>query len=118
MSENSPSKVAAADQPFIHFISTEAVVSAETLSDPTTKMRQLAGPIHVHPNGRFVYLTNRAYAFTDFAGKKLFAGGENAVAVFAIYESTADPTLFPSADGHANYFRTFGILATRKTLVA
>src|ERR1700687_2112304 len=30
--ENSPSKVAAADQPFIHFISTEAVVSAESLA--------------------------------------------------------------------------------------
>jgi hypothetical protein len=28
--ENSPSKVAAADQPFIHLISTEAVVSAES----------------------------------------------------------------------------------------
>ena len=28
--ENSPSKVAAADQPFIHFISADAVVSAES----------------------------------------------------------------------------------------
>jgi hypothetical protein len=31
-SENSPSKVAAADQPFSHFISTEAVVSAASLA--------------------------------------------------------------------------------------
>jgi hypothetical protein len=117
MSENSPSKVAAADQPFIHFISTEAVVSAETLSDPATKMRQLAGPIHVHPNGRFVYLTNRAYALTDFEGKKVFAGGENAVAVFGIDESTGEPTLIQNADGHANYLRTFGIDASGKLLV-
>src|SRR5258708_22941609 len=107
MSENSPSKVAAADQPFIHFISTEAVVSAETLSDPTTKMRQLAGPIHVHPNGRFVYLTNRAYAFTDLEGKKVFAGRENPVAVFAIDETTGDPTLIQNANAHTNYLRTF-----------
>ena len=31
-SENSPSKVAAADQPFSHYFSTEAVTSAESLA--------------------------------------------------------------------------------------
>jgi len=40
--ENSPSKVAAADQPLVHFISTEAVVSAESdacAAPLTTKQR-------------------------------------------------------------------------------
>src|SRR5258708_12005618 len=107
MSENSPSKVAAADRPFIHFISTEAVVSAETLSDPATKMRQLAGPIHVHPNGRFVSLTNRAYALTDFEGKKVFPGAENAAAGFAIADPTAHPTLTQTPHPPPNYFLPF-----------
>ena len=32
----------------------------EMLSEPSSPARQGAGAIHVHPNGRFVYLTNRA----------------------------------------------------------
>jgi hypothetical protein len=47
------------------------------LSDPASRLRQAAGPIHVHPHGRFVYLTSRAWWLTDFEGKQVFAGGEN-----------------------------------------
>jgi 6-phosphogluconolactonase (cycloisomerase 2 family) len=90
-------------------LSREPIFTKETLSDPTTKAQQLAGPIHVHPSGRFVYLTNRAFAVTDFEGKKVFAGGENSVAVFAIDQKTGEPTLIQNADGRANYLRTFGI---------
>jgi hypothetical protein len=49
-SENSPSKVAAADQPFFHFISIEAVVSAESdyrligLPQSNTHRRRLTPP--------------------------------------------------------------------------
>ncbi len=98
-------------------LSREPLFIKETLSDPATKMEQLAGPIHVHPNGQFVYLTNRAFAFTDFAGKKVFAGGENSVAVFAIDQTTGEPTLIQNADGHANYLRTFGIDPEGRILV-
>ena len=35
--------------------------------------RQLAGAVHVHPNGRFVYGVNRADAVTDVDGKRVFA---------------------------------------------
>jgi 6-phosphogluconolactonase len=90
-------------------LSREPLFTKDTLSDPASKFEQLAGPIHVHPNGRFVYLTNRAFTLTDFEGKKVFAGGENSVAAFAIDPTTGEPTLLQNIDGHANYLRTFGI---------
>jgi 6-phosphogluconolactonase len=63
-------------------------------------MHQGAGPIHVHPNGRFVYQTNRASSTIDFQGRKVFAGGDNNVAVFAIDQQTGEPTLIQTIDGH------------------
>jgi 6-phosphogluconolactonase len=98
-------------------ISREPLFVKETLGDPSSKLRQAAGPIHVHPDGRFVYLTNRAFWLTDFEGKQVFAGGENSVAVFAIDQTTGEPTLIQNADGHANYLRTFGIDPTGRILV-
>jgi 6-phosphogluconolactonase len=98
-------------------LSPEPLFIKDTLSDPASKLRQAAGPIHVHPNGRFVYLTNRAFWTTDFEGKQVFAGGENSVAVFSIDQTTGEPTLIQNADGHANYLRTFGIDPTGRILV-
>jgi 6-phosphogluconolactonase len=98
-------------------LSREPLFIKETLSEPSSKAQQAAGPIHVHPNGRFVYLTNRAFWLTDFEGKKVFAGGENSVAVFAIDQATGEPTLIQNAEGHANYLRTFGIDPEGRILV-
>ena len=98
-------------------LSREPMFIKETLSDPSSKARQAAGPIHVHPNGRFVYLTNRAFWLTEFEGRKVFAGGENSVAVFAIDQATGEPTLIQNADAHANYLRTFGIDPSGRLLV-
>jgi 6-phosphogluconolactonase len=89
-----------------------------TLSDANSKLRQAAGPIHVSPDGRFVYLTNRAWWTTDFEGKKVFTGGENSVAVFSINQKTGEPTLIQNADGHGNYLRTFNIDPSGKLLIA
>ena len=98
-------------------LSREPMFVKQTLGDPASKLRQAAGPIHVHPDGRFVYLTNRAFWTTDFEGKQVFAGGENSVAVFAIDQATGEPTLIQNADGHANYLRTFGIDPSGRLLV-
>jgi 6-phosphogluconolactonase (cycloisomerase 2 family) len=98
-------------------LSREPLFVKDTLSDPNTNLRQAAGPIHVHPSGRFVYVTNRAFWLTDFEGRKVFAGGENSVAVFAIDQLTGEPTLIQDADGHANYLRTFGIDQDGKLLI-
>jgi len=62
----------------------EAAFIRGTLADPENiKPRQLAGAIHVHPNGRFVYLANRADWTVDYAGKPVFGGGENSIVVYA-----------------------------------
>lgn len=99
-------------------LSREPLFIKDTLSDPASKLRQAAGPIHVSPDGRFVYLTNRAWWLTDFEGKQVFAGGENSVAAFAIDQTTGEPTLIQNAEGHANYLRTFGIDPAGRILVA
>jgi 6-phosphogluconolactonase len=90
----------------------------ETLSDPNTEARQGAGTIHVHPNGQFVYLTNRASAVTDFQGTKIFAGGENSVAVFSIDQTTGEPKLIQNIDGRGIQLRTFGIDPSGRILIA
>ena len=71
----------------------------DTLADPKPKVRQAAGAIHVHPSGKFVYLTNRASDLVDSNGTKAFTGGENNVAVFAIDQASGEPTLIQNADG-------------------
>jgi 6-phosphogluconolactonase (cycloisomerase 2 family) len=99
-------------------LSREPMFVKDTLSDPASKLRQAAGPIHVSPDGRFVYLTNRAWWLTEVEGKQVFSGGENSVAVFAIDQASGEPTLIENADGHANYLRTFGIDPAGRILVA
>jgi 6-phosphogluconolactonase len=79
---------------------------------------QQAGAIHVHPNGRFVYLTNRASGTSMVDGKAIFEGGENSVAVFAIDQHTGEPTLIQRADTHGMHARTFAIDEAGRLLVA
>ncbi|MGE0035491.1 MAG: lactonase family protein [Xanthobacteraceae bacterium] len=91
----------------------------DTLMDPAhAKPGQQAGAIHVHPNGRFVYVTNRNRRETDDGGRKVFAGGENSIAVFAIDPATGEPTLIQTAEGHGIHLRTFGIDPGGRLLVA
>ena len=79
---------------------------------------QAAGAIHVHPNGRFVYLTNRNSGTVDVGGVKVHEGGENNVAVFAIDQSTGEPTLIQNADAHTIHLRTFSIDPSGRLLIA
>src|SRR5690606_8293631 len=49
---------------------------ASTLLRPESeKPRQLAGAIHIHPSGRFAYVSNRADGTVDHDGRKVFNGG-------------------------------------------
>jgi 6-phosphogluconolactonase (cycloisomerase 2 family) len=79
---------------------------------------QAAGGIHVHPDGRAVYLSNRANATVDFNGKRVFRGGENNIAVFAIDPATGAPTPIQHADPQSYHVRTFSIDPSGKLLVA
>ena len=79
---------------------------------------QAAGGIHVHPNGRTVYVSNRASATVDFNGKKVFRGGENNIAVFSINAATGEPTLIQNEDPHSFHIRTFSIDTSGRIMVA
>ena len=97
----------------------EALFVKETLADPANvKPAQGAGPIHVHPNGRFVYVTNRNQGEVEFDGRKVFNGGENNVAVFALDAQTGEPTLIQTIAGHGVHLRTFGLDPGARLLIA
>lgn len=91
----------------------------ETLADPKgIKPRQLAGAIHVHPDGRHVYVANRADWTVDHQGTPVFGGGENSIAVFAIDQDSGKPQLIQHADTHSIHVRTFAFDPTGRLMVA
>ena len=54
----------------------------------------------------------------EFEGKKVFAGGENSIAVFSINQSTGEPTLIQNIDGRGTTLRTFALDPSGRMLVA
>lgn len=77
------------------------------IKPPAPGVAQGTGAIHVHPNGHFVYLSNRS------AGE-----GEDNIAVFAIDRATGEPTLIQHADSRSLHARTFSIDSSGQLLVA
>jgi 6-phosphogluconolactonase len=104
----------------------EPLFTKPTLADPAHKFPiQGAGPIHIHPNGRFVYLGNRSGVagavvpgVENVGGKMVFGGGESNIAVFAIDQQTGEPTAIQHADIRAAHPRTFGLDTGARLLVA
>ncbi len=82
------------------------------------QFHQTNSAIHFHPNGRFLYIANRADSTADFNGKKVFTGGENSIAVFAIDQTTGEPTRIQSVDPLTHHVRTLGIDPSGKLLVS
>ena len=96
----------------------------DTVLDPNRHVSS-AGPIHVHPNGRFVYLANRGgwSASPDPSaemhdGMPVFDATNSNIAVFAIDPSTGEPKLVQTADSHGAHPRTFSFDASARMLVA
>jgi 6-phosphogluconolactonase len=90
-----------------------------TLNEPgNLRPEQMAGPIHVHPNGRVVFVGNRASGLIEAQGKKFAAGGENTIAVFSIDQASGEPKLVQSIDTHGFHPRTFSIDPSGRMLVA
>jgi 6-phosphogluconolactonase (cycloisomerase 2 family) len=89
----------------------DAVFQKDTVSDPAIlkNPRQLGGAIHMHPNGRFVYVANRNDGTTDFNGKKVLIPGENTVVVYSINQTTGEPTAIQFADTRKVNPRTFAL---------
>jgi 6-phosphogluconolactonase len=69
---------------------------------------QTTSTVHVHPNGRSVYVGNRGTPST---------GRRNEIAVFRINEATGEPTLIQNADTHGFTPRTFSLDPSGRLLV-
>ncbi len=95
----------------------EPSFTAETLANPASPAPQGAGPIHVHPNGKFVYVTNRTFPASGPHSRIIAQGGENSVAVFAIDPATGAPKHLQNLDGRGIQLRTFGIDPSGRLLV-
>ncbi|MBT5265288.1 MAG: beta-propeller fold lactonase family protein [Rhodospirillaceae bacterium] len=97
----------------------EASFVASTLEHPTAATpRQHGGAIHVHPNGCFVYVSNRSDEADTVDGREVFAGGENAIAVFSLDPRTGEPTRIQNAPSLGFVPRTFSIDPSGKLLIA
>src|SRR6266571_6977528 len=100
-------------------ITPEIAFRAETLAEPKNRRsRQAAGTVRVHPNGRFLYGANRAQDTVDYQGKKVFKAGENSIVVYAIDQSTGEPTPIQHIETRAIHPRTFHIDPSGHLLVA
>jgi 6-phosphogluconolactonase (cycloisomerase 2 family) len=95
-----------------------AFIKTSLAAERDPKMHQTTSAIHVHPNGKFVYTANRADSTVDFNGKKVFAGGENSIAVFAIDPTTGEHTRIQSIDPQTHHVRTFSIDPSGRLLVS
>src|SRR2546423_14940983 len=89
------------------------------MTEPANRRsRQAAGTVHVHPNGRFLYGANRAQDTVDYQGKKVFKGGENSIVVYAINQTTGEPTPIQHVETQGIHPRTFHIDPSGRLLVA
>ena len=99
----------------------EPLFLKNALTDPDGKAKhpgQGVGPIHVHPNGRFVYQTNRGSGTTEVSGRAVSNGGENNVVVWALDPKTGEPVLIQRAEAHGFELRTFAIDPSGRVLIA
>jgi 6-phosphogluconolactonase (cycloisomerase 2 family) len=96
-----------------------ALFTKDTLDNPAaSKPAQMTGAIHVHPNGRFVYISNRASGTTMANGQAVWEGGENTIGVYAIDQKTGEPTRIQNIDSGGMHARTFTLDADAALLVA
>jgi len=99
-------------------LSVEPLFSRNTLAGAgSVAPGQTASTVHVHPNGQFVYVANRAAGTTDFNGTPVFAGGSNNIAVFRINQATGEPSLIQNIDTRGFTPRTFSIDPSGRMLV-
>jgi 6-phosphogluconolactonase len=99
-------------------LSPAPVYRKETLAEPNNiRGRQVAGTVHVHPSGRYVYAVNRASSTIEVEGRAVFAGGENTFAVYEIDPATGEPVAIQHVDTHGIHCRTFHIDPSGRMLV-
>jgi 6-phosphogluconolactonase (cycloisomerase 2 family) len=91
------------------------VYQGTTLAEPDNiSGRQVVGTVHVHPNGRTLYVANRASTVRD----GVFVGGDNSLAVFALDPAGGEPKPIQHVDTRGIHCRTFHIDPSGRLLVA
>jgi 6-phosphogluconolactonase (cycloisomerase 2 family) len=96
-----------------------ALFTKDTLDHQSaSKPAQATGAIHVHPNGRVVYISNRASGTTTVGGQTVWEGGENTIGVYAIDPKTGEPVRIQNADSGGMHARTFTLDSASALLVA
>ena len=80
--------------------------------------QQVAGFVRAHPNGRFVYQSNRTFGRLDDEGRRVSTGGENNIAVWRLGSTTGEPQLVQHADAASFHLRNCGIDPSGRLLVA
>ena len=106
-------------------LSRDPLFVKSTITD-RTKRASTAGPIHIHPNGKFVYVTNRGgwVGSSPGPGREMFEGlpvfpeTYSNVAVFAINQDSGEPSLVQTVDSHGAHPRTFSFDQSARMLVA
>jgi 6-phosphogluconolactonase (cycloisomerase 2 family) len=97
----------------------KALFTKDTLDHQAgSKPAQMTGAIHVHPNGRFVYISNRASGTQMVDGKAVWEGGENTIGVYAIEQKTGEPVRIQNVDSGGMHARTFTLDPVSALLVA
>src|SRR4051794_7983436 len=100
-------------------LSPKPTQSVGTLERPhNISGRQVVGTVHVHPNGRTVYVANRASSTTEANRQRVFVGGENSLAVFGIDPASGAPAPIQHIDTRGIHCRTFHIDPSGRLLVA
>ena len=89
-------------------LSVHPLFSKSTLVDDAgVKAGQTASTVHVHPNGRFVYVGNRGIG----------SGTTNNIAVFAVDQKTGEPSLIQNIDTQGSTPRTFSVDPSGQLLI-
>jgi len=84
----------------------------------TSRGQQLGGAVHVHPNGRFVYQSNRTSRLADDDTWPVSQGGENSLVVYAINADSGAPTPIQHIDTGSIHVRTFSLHPDGRLLIA
>jgi 6-phosphogluconolactonase (cycloisomerase 2 family) len=99
-------------------INPDIAYRVDTLAEPKNiRARQAASTVHVHPNGRFLYGSNRAQDTIDVGGKQVFKGGENSIVVYSIDQTTGEPTPIQHIETRGIHPRTFHIDPSGRMMV-
>jgi len=89
-----------------------------TQAPPLPHVRQVAGAIHVHPNGAVLYASNRVSATSHPEGPFPFVEGENNIGVFSIDQITGEPRPIQFVDPAGFHVRAFTIDPSGRLLIA